>query len=491
LSLKQKTVSGLAWSFTSNFLGQAVSFVIGIILARLLTPREYGLVGMVIIFTYLANPFVNSGFSQALIRKKNCTQSDFSTVFYFNMLVALIFYLLLYLTAPLISNFFNEPQLTKISRVIGIVVITDAASIIQTTLLTKDLDFKLQSKVNLLSTIIPGALSIFLAYKGFGVWSLVYRTLLNSFLFSAILWIKNSWKPERIFNISVLKEMFGFSSKLLASGILDQLYYNIYGLVIGKFFAAKELGYYTRAKMFKDLGSEVISETISKVTYPVLSSIQDEPKRLKNNYISILTSTMFIVFGIMFFLTAVSETLILTLIGDQWRGSVVYLQLLSFVGIFFPLHSITKNLLYVYGKSSLFFNLQLFTKALAIPVIITGIFFGLTVMIYAMIFAGLLEFIVKAYYSGKLIEYSVSNLLKDLFPSFILTLSVGVILFIVKYLVILSPLPMLLILCFVWIALILGLSEIFKLKEYLFVREIIQERLIALINPSINRHRNN
>jgi O-antigen/teichoic acid export membrane protein len=480
LNLKQKTVSGLAWSFTSNFLGQTISFVIGIILARLLTPREYGLVGMVIIFTYLANPFVNSGFSQAIIRKKNCTQTDFSTVFYFNMFVAFIFYILLYFSAPYISKFFNEPELTRISRIIGIVVITDAASIIQTTLLTKDLDFRLQSKVTLIATIIPGALSIILAFKGFGVWSLVYRTLLNSFLFSAILWLKNKWKPEWIFKISVLKEMFGFSSKLLASGILDQLYYNIYGLVIGKFFAAKELGYYTRAKMFKDLGSEVISETISKVTYPVLSSIQDEPKRLKANYISILLSTMFIVFGIMFFLTAISETLILALIGDQWRGSVVYLQLLSIVGIFFPLHSITKNILYVYGKSTLYFNLQLFTKALAVPVIIIGVFYGLTFMIYAMILSGFIEFIIKAYYSGKLIDYPVMNLLKDLLPSFLLTLTAGMILVIIKSFVALTPLPMFLILSIVWIITLTGMAEAFKLKEYLFVKEIIIDKVKSI-----------
>lgn len=480
MNLKQKTVSGLAWSFTSNFLGQTISFVIGIILARLLTPREYGLVGMVIIFTYLANPFVNSGFSQAIIRKKNCTQTDFSTVFYFNMFVAFIFYILLYFSAPYISKFFNEPELTRISRIIGIVVITDAASIIQTTLLTKDLDFRLQSKVTLIATIIPGALSIILAFKGFGVWSLVYRTLLNSFLFSAILWLKNKWKPEWIFKISVLKEMFGFSSKLLASGILDQLYYNIYGLVIGKFFAAKELGYYTRAKMFKDLGSEVISETISKVTYPVLSSIQDEPKRLKANYISILLSTMFIVFGIMFFLTAISETLILALIGDQWRGSVVYLQLLSIVGIFFPLHSITKNILYVYGKSTLYFNLQLFTKALAVPVIIIGVFYGLTFMIYAMILSGFIEFIIKAYYSGKLIDYPVMNLLKDLLPSFLLTLTAGMILVIIKSFVALTPLPMFLILSIVWIITLTGMAEAFKLKEYLFVKEIIIDKVKSI-----------
>jgi len=477
VSLKQRTISGLSWNFTGNFVDKAIAFVIGIILARLLTPREYGLVGMVSIFIILTQPFVNSGFSQALIRKKKCTQTDFSTIFYFNFFAGVLLYAILFCVAPYISNFFDEPQLTTITRAIGLIIILEAASLIQITILTREVNFKIQTKIKIIASLVSGIVGIFLAYKGYGVWSLVFKKIVSSTLTSSMLWINNKWKPQLVFSFSVIKELFGFSSKLLISGIIDKVYYNIYNLVIAKYFSAKELGLYTRAQNFKDLGAQQISEIISTVAFPVLSSIQDEPNRLKDNYIKIMTATMFVVFSLMFVLCAVSESLVLTLIGEKWAESIIYLQLLSLVGIYYPMYTLTRSLLYVFGKSGLNLKLQILTKTLAIPTILVGINFGIEYMIIAMIITGLLDFFVKAYYSGKLIGYSIINLLKDLTPSFFLSISVGACLFVIQALLKTSPIITLLAQGFTGAVLLIGLSELFRIREYLFIKEIISDRL--------------
>lgn len=480
MSLKQRTISGLSWNFTGNFVDKAIAFIIGIILARLLTPREYGLVGMVSIFIILTQPFVNSGFSQALIRKKKCTQTDFSTIFYFNFFAGILLYSILFCVAPYISNFFDEPQLTTITRAIGLIIILEAASLIQITILTREVNFKIQTKIKIIASLVSGIVGIFLAYKGYGVWSLVFKKIVSSALTSSMLWINNRWKPQLVFSFSVIKELFGFSSKLLISGIIDKVYYNIYNLVIAKYFSAKELGLYTRAQNFKDLGAQQISEIISTVAFPVLSSIQDEPNRLKDNYIKIMTATMFVVFSLMFVLCAVSESLVLTLIGEKWAESIIYLQLLSLVGIYYPMYTLTRSLLYVFGKSGLNLKLQILTKTLAIPTILVGINFGIEYMIIAMIITGLLDFFVKAYYSGKLIGYSIINLLKDLTPSFFLSISVGACLFVIQVLLKTSPVITLLIQGFTGAMLLIGLSELFRIREYLFIKEIISDRLSKL-----------
>jgi teichuronic acid exporter len=480
-SLKQKTISGLSWSFAGNFAGQAISFVIGIILARLLSPREYGLIGMVTIFTILTQPFINSGFSQALIRKENCTDTEFSTVFYFNLFAGIFFYGIIYLAAPYISAFFNEPELTRITRVIGLIIIIDAATIIQTTILIKDVNFKLQTKIGLGASVVSGILGIVLAFKGFGVWSLVFRTMADHIIRSLFLWVNNRWKPQRVFSLPALKELFGFSSKLLASAILDKVYYNIYNLVIAKYFSAKELGLFTRAKMFKDLIAQNLSEMVGSVSFPILASIQDEPQRLKVTYRRIFTSINFIVWVALFVLAAIAEPLIITLIGVKWIDSVIYLQLLCFVGVFYPTHALTRNILYVYGRSGLFFRLQIFTKALAVPAILNGVFFGIKYMILTMIVGGFFEFLVKVYYSGKVVNYSLISQIKDLVPTFFLATTIGIALYTVSFFLNTAPIITLIIQLSIGLVLTIGLSELFKLREYLFIKEVAISQLKKMV----------
>ena len=255
MSLKQKTISGLSWSFIERIVSQGSKFIVGIILARLLLPKEFGLIGMLVIFTDLANAFIDSGFSQALIRKINCSDKDYSTVFYFNLAVGVVIYFILFFNAGFIAAFFNEPQLIKILRILGLSIIINSFGLIQSTILIKEINFKLQSKITLISATGSGLISIILAIMGFGVWALVWRFILLNFITTILLWIWNKWQPKILFSLSSFREMFTFGSKLLVSGLLDTLYNNIYYVVIGKFFSAAELGFYTRANSFSTLPS--------------------------------------------------------------------------------------------------------------------------------------------------------------------------------------------------------------------------------------------
>jgi len=482
VDLKQKTVSGLTWNFTGNAFEKAISLVVGIILARLLTPREYGLVGMVTIFIVLTQPFINSGFSQALIRKQDCDQKDFSTVFYFNLFVGLLIYVILYFTAPFISTFFKEPQLTKLTRVIGTIVIIDAFTLIQTTILTKEINFKKLTQINIASISVSGVIGIYLAYKGFGVWSLVYRAISQHILRSAFLWTGNRWMPSRVFSIRSFKEMFGFGSNLLVTAIIDKLYYNIYNLVIAKFFSAKELGLYSRADMFKSLASTQISEIIAVVAFPALSRLQNEPERLSDNYKKILNSTMYVVLILLLIIAASAESLVLTLIGEKWIESVIYLQLLCFVGIFYPLNAMARTLLYVYGKGRLTLKLEIITKLFMIPAVLTGIFLGIKAMIVAMIIVSAAEYILKAFYSGRLIGYSVLSQFKDLSASFFIAISVGAFLLLVDHFIDCSIAVKFILQIGLGTILTVSVSEIFKIREYMFIKENLIDIIKGLLN---------
>ena len=477
-TLKEKTISGLTWSFIDNFSMHGITFVVGIILARLLTPREFGLIGMTTIFIAISQSFVNSGFSQALIRKKDCTQTDYSTVFYFNLVTAVFFYAVLYFSSGAISRFFDEPQLKLIVQVLGLGLIINAFTIIQRTRLTKRIDFKLQTKISVVAVIISGIVGIFLAMNGYGVWSLVIKTLLSYGLTSLLLWFWNGWMPSLVFSKKSFRELFSFGSRLLASGLLDTGYRNIYLLIIGKYFSAAELGFYTRADQFKRLPSKNITSVIQRVSYPVLSSIQDDIPRLKATYKKLIKSTMLITFTAMIFMAAIAEPLVITLIGEQWLPSVVYLQLLCFAGMFYPLHAINLNMLNVQGRSDLFLRLEIIKKIKALPVIVIGITFGIKFMIMGMIVNSMISYFLNSYYSGRLIGYSSGKQILDILPSFLLALTIGSIVFITGTLLTVSTPITLLVQLLTGGLVTIGLVELFQMKDYLFIKQIVREKFL-------------
>lgn len=477
MSLKQKTISGLIWSFIDQFANLGISFIVGVILARLLSPAEFGLIGMITIFIAVSQSFINSGFSSALIRKINCTNEDYSTVFFFNLAAGIIFVLILFFSSPLIADFFNEPTLKPIVRVLSLLLLIESLTIIQRTILTKRIDFKLQARISIISSSIAGVVAISMAYSGYGVWSLVFQQLLNQGLKSLLLWLWNHWRPVLIFSKASFKELFGFGSKLLVSGLIDTLYNNIYYLIIGKFFSAQELGYYTRADNFKNIPSQGLNGIIGRVSYPVLAGMQEDKSRLKRNYQTLIRSTMFITFVLMMGMAAAAEPMIITLIGEKWRPAIVYLQMLCFVGMLYPLHALNLNMLQVSGRSDLFLKLEIIKKILAVPIILIGIYWGIKIMIAAMMINTIIAYYLNSHWSGRFIGYSIKQQVTDILPSFGIALTMGFLLFITGLLLPFNYLWKFIIEVFAGTLFILIFCELTKFRDYIYIKEIVFEKL--------------
>ena len=477
MTLKQKTISGTIWSFIDSFSNQGIQFIAGIVLARILSPTEFGLIGMLTIFIALSQSFIDSGFTNALIRKQDCTQTDYSTVFYFNFLAGIIFYLLLFFFASSISVFFNEPQLKLLLQVLGLGLILNALGIIQRTILTKNINFKLQTRVSIVSSTLSALIAISMALNGYGVWSLVALTLSRFGFNSLFLWIWTKWRPSFIFSKESFKELFSFGNKLLISGLIDTAYRNIYYLIIGKYFLAAELGYYTRADQFQALPSQQLTGIFGRVSYPILSTIQDDVKKLKTAYKQIMKSTMLITFILMLGMAAIAKPMILTLVGEKWLPSVIYLQMLCFVGMFYPLHALNLNMLKVQGRSDLFLRLEIIKTVLAVPAIIIGILYGIKIMILGMLINTIIAYYLNSYWSGKFIGYSSFEQIKDIFPSFLLAFTMSVIIYIIGNVIDLPNIWILVIQIVTGAVLTIILAEIFKLNSYLNLKEIIFNQL--------------
>jgi teichuronic acid exporter len=424
-SLKEKAIKGVSWSVIDNFANAGITFLIGIILARILSPAEFGLIGMITIFIAVSNSIVDSGFSSALIRKVEPKDVDYNTVFYFNLCLGIGLYLILFYSAPAISRFFKEPILISITRAMGTILIINAFGIVQRSLLVKEVDFKTQTKISLIASIISGIVGISMALHGFGVWSLVGQQISRQLLNSIFLWIFNTWRPALQFSKDSFQELFGFGSKLLISGLIDTIYNNIYFLIIGKFYSAVQLGQYTRAEQFNSIFSSNLTNVVQRVSYPVLCTLQDDEERLKLTYRRVIKSTMLVAFGCMLGLVAIAKPLIVILIGVKWLPAVPYLQIICFAGMLQPLHAINLNMLMVKGRSDLFLRLEIIKKTIAVIPICFGIFYGIEFMLWGSVFLSFAAYILNSYYSARLINYSTWAQIKDIYPSFLVSIFVA------------------------------------------------------------------
>ncbi len=477
MTLKEKTIKGLVWSFTDTISRQGITFILGIILARLLDPREFGLIAMTSIFFAISQMFISSGFGDALVRKKECSQADYSTAFYYNLFAGLVFFLILYFSAGAISDYFNEPKLKQIIRILSVGLVVSAFTQTQLTILTRRVDFKLQTKISVISGIISGVVGIVMAFLGYGVWSLVAKMLLGSIITSLLLWFLNTWRPSLEFNMKSFREMFSFGYKLLFVYLIDTVYKNVYYFIIGKFFSATDLGFYSRADQFSIFPVQNLTIAVQRVSYPVLSTVQDDDARLKEGYRKIIFPTMFISFFMMMGLAAVAKPLILLLLGDKWSPVIVYLQLLCLGTMLFPLGGLNLNILNVKGRSDLALKIELIKKALAIPVVIAGIFWGINYMIIGIILNSLIAYYINIYFSGRLINYSVREQVTDILPTFLLSLLTSGIVYSLTFILKTGNLLMLLIQIVVGIILALTLSESLKLRGYLELKSIYIEKV--------------
>lgn len=472
-NIKDKTVKGLFWSLIDSGLGQGLQFSIGIMLARILSPREFGLIGMLTFFLVISQTIVNSGFTSALIRKSKCTQEDYSTVFYFNVGGSIILYAVLFFFSKTIASFYDEPIIELLIKVMGLSIIINAFSIVQRTILTKNINFKLQTKISVIASIISGAIAIWMAKTGFGVWSLVGLALSRFFVRTVLLWILMHWTPTLIFSKKSFNDLFSYGSKLLLSALINTSFTNIYTLIIGKYFSVIHLGYYTRAKQFTDLPSMNMNSIIGRVTFPVLSILQDDKIEFKNKFQRIIKSTMFLSFVFMFCLAAIAEPLVITLIGEKWRNIIIYLQLLCFASSLYPLHSLNLSVLKIYGRSDLFLKLEIIKMFIIIPFVYFGIKFGLVYLIIGQLMTSIIAYFFNSYWSKSIIHYSSREQLRNILPSFILAAIIGITIFTVGTILNTTPLLTLFIQLLCGLILLLILGEMGKNKEYLYIKSII------------------
>lgn len=471
-SLKNKAVKGVGWSFLDNIAGQGITFLVGLVLARILSPAEFGILGMITIFIAISNSIIDSGFSNALIRKTDAKEIDYNTVFFFNLALSTLLYTILFIASPAISRFFKEPQLVEITRVMGLLLFINALAIIQRTLLVKRVDFKTQTKVSIIASAGSAFVGIGMALMGYGVWSLVGQQLSRQFLNTLFLWVFNTWRPALEFSIQSFKELFGFGSKLLLSGLLNTLYNNIYYIIIGRFYSAAQLGQYTRAEQFNMIFSSNLTSVVQRVSYPVLSSIQNEPERLREAYRKVIKSTMLITFACMLGLAATAKPVILILIGEKWLVAVKYLQIICFSGMLYPLHAINLNILQVKGRSDLFLKLEIIKKGLAVGPICLGIFLGIEYMLLGSVINGFIAYYLNARYSKGMINYSVLEQVKDILPTFIVSLCVAAVMWSITLLEVNNYL-LLLIQCIVGTLLAGIIYEKLNLEEYRELKGIV------------------
>lgn len=471
-SLKEITVSGVGWSAIDNISQYAVSFVVSIILARLLSPEDYGLIGIIAIFIAVCNALINGGFTDALIRKNDLTEDDYNTAYVVNLLVSLLLYFILFICAKPISVFFNRTELVPLVRVSTISMILGALAMVQQTRLTKRIDFKSQTKITLVASIISGGIGIAMAFMGCGVWSLVTQGLSRQFIVTLLLWFNNHWVPRLRFSYVSFKYLFGFGWKISVSHILNTVWEELNKAVIGKFYYPATLGQYTRATQFSSLFSSNLTNVIQRVSFPVLSDIQDDKLRMISAYKRILKTSMLAAAIGSFFLASISEPLLFCLIGPKWHDAAVYLPLICVSASLYPLHAINLNMLKIQGRSDLFLILEIIKKIVALVPLFVGAFIGVIPMLYVTIATSIIAYFLNSFYSGRLFGYSSWMQIKDIAPDFGVALLVALSVWFLRYLPIsnwiILPIQLLVGLCVA-----VSLCHLFNLSEYKEIRTML------------------
>lgn len=474
-SLKHKTVKGLGWSALDNAARYGMQFFIGIVLARLLSPDDYGLLGLVSIFTVVCTALVNGGFSTALIRKKDATDDDFNTAFICNLTMSLLLYTVTFFCAPLIADFFNREELIPLVRVSSLGLIIGAFGLVQQTRLTKRIDFKTQTKITLIASAASGVVGISMALMDFGVWALVAQQLTSHILRTIQLYIYNKWLPRLRFSSESFHELFGFGWKMMVSALIDTVWKELYQVVVGKFYSPATLGQYTRGQHYAKLFSQNLTTVVQRVTYPVLSSIQDDKERMASAYRRIIRTSMFITTITLFSLGAVSEPLIYCMIGPKWHEASTYLPLICISSSLYPLHAINLNMLQIQGRSDLFLGLEVIKKIIGLAPLFIGAFIGIMPMLWTNIMTGIIAYFLNSHYSGRMLGYSSWMQLRDIAPSYALAIAIALPVWFLKYL----PLSY-------WIVLpmqvlvgaftFLAVCKVTKINEYSEILNILKRR---------------
>ena len=425
-SLKEQAKVGLLWTLSERFGVQLIDFIVSVVLARILLPEEFGMVAMIAVFVAIGSTLKEGGLTLSLIRTENPGETDYSTVFFATLGLGIVMYWVLFVTAPLISEFFDQSQLASLVRVLGLKIILDAASSIQSARLTKAMNFKTQVIVQIPSVLLSGLLGIVLAYSGFGVWSLVYMNLARVTMAALQLWIISDWRPRLVFDSQKFRTHFRFGYKLTLSGLLDTIYLHIYSLIIGKYFSPAQLGYYTRADSAKQLPITNISAALNKVTYPLMAAIQNDTNRLKNVYKRLMQQVLFWVAPLLTGAAILAEPAFRLLFTEKWLPAAPYFQVLCIVGIMYPLQAYNLNILLVKGRSDLFMRLEIIKKVFVTIGVLAIFPFGIMGLLYFQVASSFITYFVNSHFSGRLIGYGVWDQIRDVTSIFGMTALMGI-----------------------------------------------------------------
>lgn len=425
MSVKQQATKSVLWSAIERFSVQGIQFLLSIIIARLLLPTDYGLIAMLSIFMAIAQTFIDSGFANALIQKKNRTETDYSTAFFFNIAISVVLYLLLYLSSPAIADFYHQEELNAITRIVGISLIINSFGIVQQAKLTIALNFKRQAIASLTAVIISGIVGVVMAYRGYGAWALVWQSLLNNFLRVALLWFFSKWVPLFCFSRESFCTLFSFGSKILLSSLLHTIYTNLYTLIIGKKFSAGELGYYNRAFTLAQFPSTNLTNVIVRAVYPIQCRLQDDDEQLRSMFLKYMRMACYLIFPVMIGFCALAEPVVRLLLTDKWLPAVPLLQILCIAYMWDPIMKINHNMLNVKGRSDYFLYAEVLKKIVAFTILFLTIPFGVKIMCAGLILYAFADIIIITYYTRKLTGISLLIQIKVLLPVVLLSFSMG------------------------------------------------------------------
>lgn len=475
-SLKEKTIAGMLWSSVGRLGTMMVNFVSNLVLARLLMPEDFGCIAMLYVFIAISGIFVNGGLGSALIQRKNPTHIDYTTVFYWNLAFSVLFYFILFFSAPFIANFYDMPQLTLVLRVQSLTLFIQGFNIVQATQLQKQLRFKELSIRNLIAAVIGMIVGVVMAFLGYGVWSLVAASLSGALASVLLLWWMSSWRPSLEFSFETLWSLFGFGGLILLSNLVEAIYNNLQRLIIGKFFTASDLGYYNQAKKLEDVPTTTLSTIVNEVSYPIFSQLQDDCVKLKNALRKNIKAVTYLNFPLMLLLMVIAHPIITLLYTAKWEASVPYFQVLCICGAVYTLNTLNTNIIKSLGKGKLYFFVQLFKRLLGIGMILIGVQFGIMGMMYAIAIFGYICYIINAIVVGRLVQYGLFSQVRDWMGCLLVTFVASFAAWACAYFFHIHEYGLMCIQLLVFGLIYWGLSVLCKLEGYAIYREIIIEK---------------
>lgn len=477
---KEKVINSLFWKLMERGGVQGIQFIVQIVLARILSPNDYGIIALLTIFIALANVFIQSGFNTALIQNKDVKEEDFSSVLYISLVVATILYIVLFFASPFIADFYKIEELKQVLRVLSIILFFGAFNSIQNAIIARTMQFKKLFIVSVFSVLISGIVGITLAYSGFGVWALVVQQIVNQASTTFILWFTLKWRPKLIFSIKRVGILFSYAWKLLVSSLIDTLYMNLRGLIIGKVYTYNMLAFYNRGEQFPKLIVNNLNGAIQSVMLPTLSAEQENKKRVKELVRRSIVTSSFLIFPMMIGLAVVAEPLIVILLTDKWLKCVPFMQICCLTYTLWPIHTSNLQAINALGRSDIFLKLEIIKKIIGVIILIISMFYGVYAIALGGLLSGIISSFINAYPNLKLLNYGYKEQIKDILPSLSLSLIMGGVVYSILFLNI-SPYFTLVIQIFTGAIVYISLAKLFKLECYEYLFYTIKGILISKI----------